>query len=64
MIRSWRADVLARETARVAQHQPDAHGWCAGCLAVGHVEEWPCATVGAAVLAVRQLTPALPRRKV
>lgn len=54
-ISQWRRRTLDRESARIAEHQPDTHGWCAGCLAVGYVEEWPCITVGTAELSVRQL---------
>lgn len=55
MLTEWRIRMLAQERARVLEHQSDPHGWCAGCLAVGYVEEWPCITVGTAVLAVEQL---------
>lgn len=55
MLTEWRIRMVARERARVAEHQADEHGWCAGCLAYGYVEEWPCITVGTAVLAVKQL---------
>lgn len=62
MLTEWRTRILAREQARIAEHQPDEHGWCAGCLAYGCVEEWPCHTVGTAVLAVRQLKRQLDLR--
>jgi len=55
MLTEWRIRMVARERARVREHQADGHGWCAGCLAHGYVEEWPCITVGTAVLAVKQL---------